>query len=268
MTDKLIVDFMYLWNKLYYVCGDNVTDKVLEIIDKIAEENHYSKVAFVLDSATSTHKRKALLEQYKGNRGDKTKVYEAVQSCIQQAKEKYPKFCFLTSTDYEADDIIVSLCQLSRHCNISVYSGDNDLYQLLPLDYVSISDKYTGGMRLKPVNRDDIIKKYMKKYGIVEFNITDVVKWKTFKGDSSDNIPVAVPRLPNYLIQALITEYWDGTAPLTSSILYKMSLYLWKCDKKWWAKFHENRDNIIRNYKLVQLTHKDPSKVLSCVKGI
>ena len=275
MKRLLLVDFMYLWNKLYFISKKNeevdIKEYILNLLKLIKEDEFYNSVVFVLDSATSTNRRRKLLPQYKRNRSSKEKVYAGITDTINEAKRLYPEYRFITSEYDEADDIIASIVQTTKHCFINIYTGDRDLYQLLPLDYVNISDKFGGGMVLSLTSRDEYIKSMINKYGNkveITFDITDTLKWKTFKGDPSDNIPVAVPRLPNSIINTLIGRYWNGSAPLSSKILFNMAKYLRKLEPNQFQKFHEHRKDIIRNYKLVQLIHQNHGRILERTKAL
>jgi 5'-3' exonuclease len=74
------------------------------------------------------------------------------------------------SNDYEADDVIYTLCQNLKDEEVTVLSNDSDFIQLL--------------QEFKHVNIYNPIKKIYMEAPVYHYGI-----WKSLAGDKSDNIP-------------------------------------------------------------------------------
>lgn len=106
-----------------------------------------------------------------------------------------PNVWFLREDGYEADDLIasyISLSAVSPSYRISVYHNDNDILQT--------PGRYDWYSRLSsaPVDRVAYIS---RKYGFPEGSVDYLpLLVKMVRGDASDSIPAAVPRLPTDLL--------------------------------------------------------------------
>ncbi len=125
--------------------------------------------------------RYAMYPEYKANRivklasasetkkSMKQKVLDAVEPIVKILLH-HP--CTLIShPDYEADDVIATLCDNMKDEDITVISGDTDLIQLLQMGYQDI--------KLYSYNKKDYLAAPEYPY----------LAWKTLRGDKGDNIP-------------------------------------------------------------------------------
>lgn len=256
MNDKvLLVDFMYLWNRIYFALKQDPNADFLKhmdgIVKRIEDNTEYKSKYLVLDGPNGTHRQKELLPEYKEGRGDKKEVYEPLNPFIKRCVKQYKSVKFVRAYNNEADEVIASLVKgfYKKH-DIYLYSGDKDLLQLLVYPNVHIGMKYHGLFNLEPFTDDELNKKMNTISNGAVTNVEDIVKFRTFRGDASDKIPAAIPRFPSKTIMELIDHTWKGVTPLNDEILDNMCSYL---PEKQRVKIEENRENILRNWELMQL---------------
>ena len=72
----LIIDFMFLWNRIYSVKGAATGEHIFRSLQHVDQSSYYYKKYAVLDGRYSTGYRKELLSEYKSNRSDKSEVYK------------------------------------------------------------------------------------------------------------------------------------------------------------------------------------------------
>lgn len=280
MKNILLVDFMYIWNATWFA-NNGKSSKMYHYMKAITKsmlrpESGYDKVYFVLDGAHGTQSRKEIYPEYKANRNDKnrTDIYKRVDEFICETTDIYSdndKFVFLRSDEYEADDIIATLCNL-RKARYHIFSGDKDLMQLIVLPEVYVCKvnhmfiDYNSGMTLYPVYTEkEILQKYSRALKCNIDNVTDLIKFKTFRGDMSDNIPSAVRGMRATTIKSLIDNCWAGNEDMSESVIESMLDFT---DGKLHDKLVENKESIIRNWKLMQLAKVDVDKVLGATNKL
>lgn len=255
----LIVDFMYLWNRVRAVKGTHAGSHIYASLQHVDSSDYYFQKYIVLDGVNSSEYRRKWLPDYKEGRSDKSESYSDMEKFLLNNAVNFKTLKFIKNDTYEADDVIAAFVKKYDKADKFIYSGDTDLYQLLRFDNTYIGTTYSRGMVITPVSKEEANKRYTKKYGI---NIKDshyITKCKTFKGDTSDNIPIACPGMRTSTINTLLENFWDNDEPLSSTILLNMANYLKENGKQ--SEFHnffDNRKAIIRNYKLVQLGYSDP----------
>lgn len=255
----LIIDFMFLWNRIFAVKGIHTGFHICQSLQHVDTSDYYYKKYAVLDGNNSTEYRRKLLPDYKDNRSDKSEVYWYLDKFLSKSAAQLKTIRFIKNDNYEADDLISALVQRFDKADKYIYSGDTDLYQLLKFDNTYIGTKYSRGMIIEPISESSAKETYHKRYSLKVEDMHYIVKCKTFKGDSSDNIPIACPGMRTATIDYLIENYWKGDEPLTSEILLNMATYLRENGKRSeFENFYDNRKAIIRNYKLVQLGYHTP----------
>lgn len=255
----LIVDFMYLWNRVYAIKGRDTVAHIYNSFKYVDDSDYYDEKLIVLDGLHSTNGRRKIHADYKTNRGDKSKLYQLMNVFLDAAATSYKTLEFLKNDEYEADDLITALVKNYEDADKYIYSGDTDLYQLLRFPRTYIGTKYTKGMIIKPIKTEDANNCYKKRYKLDVENPSYIIKCKTFKGDTSDNIPIACPGMKSKTINYLISEFWSNDEPLNSTILFNMAKYLKSTNTKEFNNFYENRASLIRNYKLCQLGYSESS---------
>ena len=263
----LIVDFMYLWNRVYAIKGQLTGAHIYDTLKAVDTSDYYYKKFIILDGENSTARRRMIYPDYKVNRGDKTSVYAAMDSFLKTNAVKLKTLKFIKNSNCEADDLITNFVKRYIEDEVYIYSGDTDLYQLLRFKNTNIGSKYSRGMIIEPITESVAKECYAKRYGLNVKDISYITKCKTFKGDTSDNIPIACPGMRTKTIDSLIENYWSGDEPLTARILYNMAVYLKNNGtKKEFDLFFNNRQALINNYKLTQLGYTNNNNLFICSK--
>lgn len=266
MERLLLVDFMFLWNRIFYVSSGDYYERVMKVIEKLHNSNYYSKKIIVLDGKNGTSKHKALLEDYKAGRSDKTEVYSKIDLFIKEASDKYPSVMFVRGDDYEADEVITNFIPLyNRKYEVYIYSGDKDLIQLLRYNNVFIGDRYHRGIELVPWTREEALGKFEKATGGRLDNFVDLVKFRAFRGDASDNIPAAIPRITSAKIFELIENCWKDST-LTPSTTSNIMNYVKGTSLE--DKMVQGIKDLERNWKLMYLSNANYEQVLKNTKRL
>ena len=107
----LLVDFMYLWNRIYYAIGQNQGGDYYEhmkgIMQKISMNSKYVKKYIVLDGINGTQRQKELLPEYKEGRAPKSEVYAKINQFIKECTKLYGNLNFVRANNREADEKMV-----------------------------------------------------------------------------------------------------------------------------------------------------------------
>jgi DNA polymerase-1 len=181
-------------NNLYMIGYNGVRDLFLEnehiggifhfinTIRKFLEEQNYDKVIVCWDSESNTSVRKELYPNYKAQRRNEMseEQYESYLHQRQRVKQ-YLEEVFVRQVEVphnEADDLIGQYCKIALDENITIFSADKDLTQL-------ISERVQIYSPIK--------KEYYKFGDKISLNKVDiphqnVLLTKVFVGDKSDNI--------------------------------------------------------------------------------
>lgn len=256
----LLVDFMYLWNRIYYAIGQNqggdYYKHMLGIMEKININPAYSKKYIVLDGINGTQRQKELLPSYKEGRAPKAEVYAKISQFIKECTINYVNLNFIRANNYEADEVIASLAIKfsKKNKKVFIYSGDKDLLQLLVYPNVSVGMKYTGNFQLQPFSEEELQKKMDTISNGTINEVGDILKFRVFRGDASDKIPAAIPRFPSKIIKELINNVWTGVTSFNDDLFANMVLYLYNNKQEKYSKqLVESFDDVNRNWELMQL---------------
>ena len=148
---------------------------------RFIEEENFDKVCVFWDGEGSSLARKLIYPQYKENR----KVgYDFKEESFYEQKSRVKQYLeemFVRQVDInnnEADDLIAYYCQIANDENITIFSSDKDLTQLISQN-VSI---YSPSKKLT-YKKGDFIKLHE-----VEIPHYNVKTYKIISGDKSDNI--------------------------------------------------------------------------------
>ena len=190
MTKTLLIDS----NNLYMIGYHGVRDLFSEdnhiggifhfinTIRKFLEEHNYDKVIAFWDSESNTSIRKNLYPAYKTNRKNEMNETQRESYLYQRARVKqYLEEVFVRQVevaDNEADDLIAYYCKVAVNENITIFSSDKDLTQLIS-ERVTI---YSPSSKLYYKFGDKI------SINKVEIPHQNVLVCKIFAGDKSDNI--------------------------------------------------------------------------------
>ena len=190
MTKTLLIDGSNLMKIGFHGVKDLYSDgshlgaiyHFINTIRKFLEEENYDKVVVFWDAENSSSTRKGLYPQYKGNRKQDMNEYKLESYLTQNARIKeYLEEVFVRQIEMvcnEADDLIAYYCQRSINEDITIFSSDKDLTQLIS-EKVSI---YSPNLK-QYFKEGDLIT--INKVQIPHYN---VLTCKIFAGDTSDNI--------------------------------------------------------------------------------
>ena len=154
----------------------------INTIRKFLEEHNYDKVVVMWDAENSSSVRKGIYPQYKGNRKSSMNEYQLESYLTQNARIKqYLEEVFIRQVEMvnnEGDDLIAYYCQKATNEDITIFSSDKDLTQLIS-DKVSVYSPNS--------------KQYFKKGDMITINKVqiphyNVLTCKILTGDNSDNI--------------------------------------------------------------------------------
>lgn len=279
------MDFSWLYNKYYFVAKFCVTqdgldfgkspDEVLlrmlkQFLNIVKNSCEDTEVLLVLDSSTSTLKNTVIFEGYKQNRNkeEKKEVYKNINSIISKINRAIPTFSFIRAKTYEADQVIASV--VKKHCKdseIIIFSGDKDLIQLTSYPNVYISDKFEKGQFILKTDKE-LFEKFKNSKGEdftrISTNKKDILKYRTLKGDTSDNLSPVFPRIKDKEITEIIQNHWvdDQEEELTEERIDKIiEDDLQYENPKLAEKLKSSKDVWLRNYKIMDLLHVDDFKI-------
>lgn len=190
MTKTLLVDANNLLKigfhgvKDYYHNGNHIGGiwHFLNTLRRFIDEYNFDKVIVFWDNEGNSNKRKIIYPQYKENRIQEQNEYKAQSFSFQKERVKqYLEEMFVRQVNVdnnEADDLIAYYCQIAENENITIFSSDKDLTQLIS-ENVSI---YSPSAKQMYKNGDKI---KLKEHEIPHNNI---LTYKILTGDKSDNI--------------------------------------------------------------------------------
>lgn len=154
----------------------------LNTIRRFIEEENFDKVVVCWDGKGGTTKRKLIYPQYKENRKPLPEVLKEESIHEQKTRIKqYLEEMFVRQIDIEnneADDLIAYYTQVAKDEQITIFSGDRDLTQLIS-ENVRI---YSPNTKLY-YKKGDYIRLYEEE--IPHYNVKT---YKIISGDKSDNI--------------------------------------------------------------------------------
>ena len=217
----------------------------------LIRKNKPTRVLVVFDGKGGSTRRKKMYKGYKEGRTGLTKVnrlvgYEDLEDQAESMKRnfngliKYLEFlpvdlCYI---DYiEADDIMAYAARHIFKKEVLIVSSDKDFLQLVD-DRISV---YLPTKK-KMMYKDDV----KELYGVPSKNL---VYYRIFDGDKSDNIPGVKGIGPKTLINKLDFLQSDGLT--LDTLLERVSQM---DDEKLKNKILENTDTLKLNYDLMQLS--------------
>lgn len=290
------MDFSWLYNKYYYVAkyavlqqdsldtNKDVGEVVLRMLEQFFNtvKNSYkdTNVILTLDSPTSTLKNIAIFEGYKQNRNkeEKKEVYKDINEIIRSLNKFFAvkgknlqnstSFSFIRSKTYEADQLIAQIVKKHSTDNeIIIFSGDKDLIQLTSYPNTYISDKFEKGQFIIKTDKE-LFEKFKNSKGEdftrISTNKRDILKYRSLKGDTSDNLSPVFPRIKDKEIIEIIQNHWvdDQEEELTEERIDKIiEDDLQYENPKLAEKLKSNKGVWLRNYKIMDLLHVDDFKI-------
>ena len=276
MVDLILIDFSWLYNKYYFVAKvkplqtstspealkPQVHDMLLQFLSLVAKNYGNSRVLLVLDSPLSTTANAALCVEYKRNRDTegKKEVYKYFKDIVGKLSQELSKnILFVRAKGFEADQAIAYLAEKNKdNKEIIIFSGDKDLLQLSCYENVDISDKYEKGRFLVKSDKE-IFEKFKNSknedFTRISTNKKDILKYRSLKGDVSDNLSPVFPRIKDKEIAQIIKDYWidNQEEGLSSERADKILEDLDHDNPVLAQKLREAKDVWLRNYKIMNL---------------
>ena len=217
----------------------------------LIRNNKPTRVLVVFDGKGGSTRRKKMYKGYKEGRTGLTKVnrlvgYEDLEDQAESMKRNFNgliKYLELLPVDLcyidyiEADDIMAYAARHIFKKEVLIVSSDKDFLQLVD-DRISV---YLPTKK-KMMHKDDV----KELYGVPSKNL---VYYRIFDGDKSDNIPGVKGIGPKTLINKLDFLQSDGLT--LDTLLERVSLM---DDEKLKNKILENTDTLKLNYDLMQLS--------------
>ena len=225
-----------------------------------------TRVLVVFDGKGGSHRRKQMYSGYKDGRTGLTKVnrlagYEDLEDQRESMKNQFNlliKYLDLLPVDLcyidyvEADDVMAYAAKHIFQKEVLIVSSDKDFLQLVD-DRISVWQP----TKKKLIGKDDV----KEIYGVPAHNL---VFYRTFDGDKSDNIPGVRGVGPKTIINKL--EFLQNEPLELDTLLEKVSEME---DKKLKNKILENKDVLTLNYNLMQLSEPDiSSSIKSNIRNI
>lgn len=286
MSETLIlIDFSWLYNKYYFVASyalennkfkedgleKNLYRMLYEFLKRIVSMNKV-KIILALDSPTSTLNNFKIFEGYKQNRDKELKkeVYSVLDNILLKLIKSLDSkvFSFVKAKGYEADQILSCIVKkLHEKHKIIVFSGDKDLIQLTSYPNTFISDKFEKGNFIIKTDEELFAKFKNSKdedFTRISNNKRDILKYRSLKGDSSDNLSPVFPRIKDKEIIEIIKNHWvdNQEEELTEERIDKIIEDDLQYENPVLAeKLKKNKDIWLRNYKIMDLLHIEGMKI-------
>lgn len=247
----LIVDLNNIWNKyLYARQGDfsKTLGSILCFFKSIYTAKEFNKVYIVADGKPS--ERYEEFKEYKSNRQHRPDRYIPMK-VLTSILGQY--FTVVGGKHVEGDDVTAYLAtRLVKKNDTYIYSNDKDFLQLMNLG-VKIIKSFKRGLIEEVLSDEEALSKFKDSKGHPLKELKHILPYRVFKGDSSDNIPPACKGLLDKYIREIVYECWIYKKEFNEDTLTDIMLEIPK--EKIRLKVKENKDNILRNYKLMDLTH-------------
>lgn len=209
MSKILLIDFSWLWNRSLYAFKDlsfevdgetYPTGGIYGVLKFVQSSKNwgFDKKIFCLDGTSQM--RRELFPEYKAQRehdefrSQARKLNPSLFSIL-----TYSGFDILLNRNYEADDIIASkaLEEVKAGNEVTVYTSDKDLMQLMPYG-VKVANKVDEG-KLVYATPEYFEEKVGVPPELGRF-------FRAFKGDPSDNIPSAAPRVQTKILAPMAQQ--------------------------------------------------------------
>ena len=240
-------------------------------IGKTVRDFKPSRCVIAFDGQRGSARRKTIYKDYKANRANKTKLRrhdhhfttiedEQVAMRFQFSRLVSYLDClpvtFLAMDGIEADDTIAYIADQyhNKSKKITIVSTDRDFYQL-------VDDKIQVWSPIKK-------KMYDTQTVLEEFNIhpNNMVLYRSFTGDKSDNIP-GVSGIGPKTIQKFLPELAKDTCYTLEDLQQKSKSSL--NESKTYQKILDNFDTIEQNYRLMNIKLLNiPAATCSKIRGI
>lgn len=240
-------------------------------VGKVIRDFKPTRCVIIFDGRGGSARRKSIYGDYKANRANKSKLrrHDHHDSTIDDEQESMRHqfsrlvsyldclpVTFMAMDGIEADDAIAYLAQMyETECKkITIVSTDRDFYQLVD-DRIQV----WSPIKKKMYDVDAII----EEFGIHPNNM---VLYRAFTGDSSDNIP-GVKGIGPKTILKLIPELANPTEFTLDDLIEKSSKLV--TETKTYQKILDSSKTLEQNHRLMDLKALDfPAQTASKIRGI
>lgn len=252
--EKLFIDMSNFYCRGYYtgqeminLMEDNqemITGGIfntLRMIQRIERDflEHNGKIYFLFDNSHSgINKRKQIDPEYKINRCKRDEAFYRSLDYLHLILLNYKNnYRTIKVEGMEADDLVETLVELNSEDSILLISNDLDWFR-------AISDKVHVAKYEKKDYKIYDKKAFKDRFGFQPTK-NKICLFKSFKGDSGDNVPSGVPGIRTKVLVKLISEY-DSISEIARNI--EKIKYLTPIFKQ---RIMENIPRLLMNYKLV-----------------
>ena len=242
-------------------------------VGKTVRDFRPSRCVIVFDGRGGSAKRKRIYSDYKGNRANKTKLrrHDHHESTLEEEQESMRHqfsrlvsyldnlpVTFISMDGIEADDTIAYITQMYQDISkkITVVSTDRDFYQL-----ISPTLQVWSPIKKKMYDTDALI----EEFGV---HPTNYVVYRTFTGDTSDNIPGVDGFGPKTILKTF-PELVNQTEFTLEDLQAKCTSKIQLNESKNYQKVMDNYDTIDKNYRLMNIKLLDiPAQTATKIRGI
>lgn len=243
-------------------------------IGKAVRDFKPSRVVIVFDGRGGSQRRKKLYGNYKANRANKTRLrrhdhqnYASIEDEQEAMRYQFSRLVsyldnlpvtFLAIDGIEADDTIAYITQMYEETSkkITIVSTDRDFYQL-------VSDKVQIWSPIKKKMYD--VDAVVEEFGVHPVNM---VVYRAFTGDSSDNIP-GVHGIGPKTLAKILPELGSATEFTLDDLKSKCTDGLLLKEGKTYKKVLDGYNIIEQNYQLMNIKLLNiPAQNCSTIRGI
>lgn len=247
----LIVDLNNVWNKYLYVRKGNFPDTVsaiLHLFRSIYREKEFDKVYVVIDGKPC--EKYDEYKEYKSNRQHNPDKYIPMK-VLASVLSQY--FTVVGGKRVEGDEVIGYLARrLAKKYDTYIYSNDKDFLQLMQYGVKEVTNFKRGHTEVI-INEEEALNKFKNNKGEPLKELKHILPYRVFKGDSSDGIPSACSGMYDKVIRDIVENAWIYDRPFTEDLLLVMIGGV--KDEKVKATLIKNINNIMRNYKLMDISN-------------
>lgn len=244
----LVVDLNNVWNRYLYARKGIFKDAVISVLHlfrSIYQSQEFAKVFIVIDGKPNEHYD--TFKEYKSNRKhnpDKYIPMKAISSVLCQY------FNVVGGKHQEGDAVVAYIASvLNKKYDTYIFSNDKDFIQLM-YKGIHIVTEFKNGRISKTLEENEALKKFHNSNNEPLDKLSNVLKYRVFKGDTSDSIPPAVPRLKDTVIRDIVSNYWVEEG-LTEDILLRVIGEYPDIPVK--VRLIQQKEDILRNYTLMNL---------------
>lgn len=198
--------------------------------------------AFVFDKGKPP-RRMEILPEYKANRPPMPEELRVQIPIIRELIEAFG-WGSVESEGYEADDLLASIAEGLPEHNITIFSADKDIAQIIDDRVIMMVPGFTGGFRKR--DTADV----MERFGV---RPDQIIAYLALLGDSADNIPGVEGVGPKTAAQ-LLSEY--GSAEGIYASLDQIP------KEKLRKKLEDSKEIFFKNIELIRLDKTPPEGIV------